>query len=127
MDLTPIHRTSYSLGPVVVQHQVRVPLLAEPALNLVLRLPDRRADYMLGRRAICVRRRPRDIFLSPKAPSKVLLALADMLAKNMPAGLFVLTEVAARPLEQTGLVFQSLRGDVWRSGACAIRRGRRLA
>ncbi len=65
MDLAPIHRTSDRLDPVVVEHQIWMPVLMEPILDLVLRLRNCRAHYVLRRRAIRIGRRPRDIFLSP--------------------------------------------------------------
>jgi hypothetical protein len=104
-----------------------MPVLAQPVLNLVLRLCEGRADYVLGGRAVRVGRRPSNILLTPKPPSEVLFALTDMLAENMPADLLIMTEVAAWALQQTRLVPLELRRCVRRSGTCAVRRGRWLA
>ena len=128
MDLAPIHRTSNRLDPIIFQHQIGMPVLPEPALNLVLGLRNGSADNVLCRCAIRVRRRSRYIFFARKPPPKLLFALTDMLAKDVSAGLLVLTEIAPRSFEQTLIMpGRLLPRRVGRSGIRAIRLSRRLA
>ena len=100
---------------VIVQHQVRMPVLAaQPALNLVLRLRDRRAHHVLCRGAIRIGRCAGNVLLASQPPTEILFALPDMLAQDMAARL-------ARPGSGRGPDPRVRRLSSWRA-CCRLAR-----
>src|SRR5580692_4751320 len=104
MVFSAIHAAADRNVAIIVQYQVWMsPRLAEPALDLPLRLCDRRTDDMFGGGAVCIGRSAGDVTFPLEALAQLLLGLSHMLAQNMSAMGLVPAEIAHRTIRRVGL------------------------
>src|SRR5580700_3225806 len=95
MVFSAIHAAADRNVAIIVQYQIWMsPRLAEPALDLPLRLCDRRTDDMLGGGAVGIGRGASDITFPLEALPELLLSLSHMFAQNVSAMSLVLAEIA---------------------------------